>query len=98
MPRKGDDIHRAEIHRFTCTRNLIFRNNSLSTIVTEPEGFCDLRERITGILLEEIRAGVPARPATHTPHTIDGHIHTVLPVPLFVVGTLKDFPYSRYNF
>jgi hypothetical protein len=57
----------------------MFRDIPLCTITAEPELLYNLRERITGVLLEEIGAGVPARPATHAFHTIYGYIHATSP-------------------
>ena len=76
-----DDIHGTQNRCFLRTAAKTVRYYPLCPVAAESVFLDNFRIRITGVLVKDFRAGIPACPATDTAPAIDGHVHVVIPYP-----------------
>jgi hypothetical protein len=85
-------LYGAEIRCFLSTTTKAVRNDPLCPVTIEPVTLDNFREGITMILVKEFRAGIPACPAADACHSIDSHVHQVIPslIPQIGVFQIKE--------
>jgi hypothetical protein len=75
----ANDVHRTEICCFLCTTAKDFRHNPHCRVTIIATLFYNFRERIAMVLVEKLRAGIPACPTTDAAHPINGYNHPQIP-------------------